>query len=100
MLVYHFVCSAEELHEEIDDSFESELLWREYIEIGVEAVTFIELCNFSCQFIGHGESGGGVAETRNHMSEVVLQFHYFFLQAIICFLKRLPFLFAIRHLSH
>ena len=72
VLVDHLVGDIEDLHVEVDDSFECELFGRQDVEKDIEAVTFVELSYFACQFICYWEAWWCIVEASDHMPEVIL----------------------------
>jgi hypothetical protein len=91
---------CEELHVEVDDSFEGEFLGREQVEEGVEAVALVEFSYFGYELVDHGEGGGGVGESNDHVPQIILQLQHFLLQALIRPLQLVAFLLPGGQLAH
>lgn len=100
MLVDHLHGYGEQLHVEVDDSFEGEFFGSEKVKEHVETVAFVELGYFSCEFVCHGEGGGSVGEPHHHVSEVVLHLQHFLLKIFICFLQLVLLLLASRQFAN
>ena len=52
-MINHLVGRFEDLHIEIDETFEGELFWSQNIKKDIQAVTLVELVDFVDKFILH-----------------------------------------------